>query len=313
MIYTLTLNPAIDCYIWTDAFVPGKVNRCKSEELRVGGKGINVSIVLRILGLDSVILGFVAGSTGNMIQEELGRLRLRSDLIRLADGMSRINVKIQAEAETAINATGPFLGEGDFRALLAKMDSILRPGDTIILSGSIPESLPDTTYGAVASRYKDRARLVVDAEGALLRNTLAHEPFLIKPNLHEIGELFGVAIETEGEILHYGRKLCDMGARNVLVSRGREGAILLSSLGEVLVGKTPDYPVRSTVGAGDAMIGGFIAGYEDKRDLEQAFVAGIAASTASVCAKGIFSREDAEHLIPLIGSGCSRREAAKSH
>lgn len=312
MLYTLTLNPAIDCYIWADTFVTGVINRCRAEELRVGGKGINVSIVLRALGLDSVVLGFVAGNTGTMIEEELAKLNLRSDLNRLKTGLSRINVKIQADAETAINASGPALSEEDFTGLLRKMDAVLRPGDLMVLSGSVPDSLSDTAYASIVERYKDRIRLVVDAAGELLKNTLEHRPFLIKPNLEEMGGLFGRSIHSEEDILRCGRELCARGAQNVLVSRGRDGAILIGGDGAVLVGRTPERTVYSTVGAGDAMIGGFIAGYEAHGSLEEAFVMGLAAGSASVFSRNGFARDGMEPLIPVIRAGCERREPAKS-
>lgn len=300
MIYTVTFNPAIDCYVWTGSLIPGAINRCDAQELRVGGKGINVSKALQALGLESVVLGFVAGGTGRMIEEELARLRLRTDLTRLAAGLSRINIKIQAEVETAINASGPILEPGDFQTLSDKMDRVLRAGDTLVLSGNVPARLPDTIYAAIAARFGGRVRLIADAEGGQLRNTLRHRPFLVKPNVHELGDLFGAEVKTEDQVLVHGRKLCELGARNVLVSRGPEGAVLICGDGPAYAGRTREGGVRSTVGAGDAMVAGFIAGFEEAESMERALAMGLATGAASVFSPGDFTRADIESLAPGI-------------
>lgn len=300
MLYTLTVNPALDFYVWADLFSLGDINRSNSEELRVGGKGINVSKALRILGVASTVLGFIAGDTGVIVERELERLHIDFKLIRVANGMSRINVKIQADTETAINTHGPALSENDLYALSNQMQEILRPGDTVILSGGIPDSLSDTTYAQLASRLAPGIRFIVDGEGEHLRKTLPYRPLLIKPNLQELGGLFGKVIESEDEIVECGQKLCHEGAQNVLVSRGKDGAILISDNGTILSGTIPAGTEYSTVGAGDAMIGGFIVGYEAGNDMEHALAMGVSAGAASVFSKNGFSMADVMRLLSTV-------------
>ncbi len=260
MIYTVTFNPAVDYCIHMEAVRVGEVNRSKGEEIFFGGKGINVSVVLKELGLRSRALGFVAGFTGQAIELWLKGSGIDTGFVRLEQGFSRINVKIKASAETDLNGQGPDIPSEKLEELFAMLDEI-GDGDTIVLSGSIPPSLPPDIYEKILEKLEGRrVRAVVDAAGELLLNTLKYRPFLVKPNDYELGELFGVKPDTTEEIVEYARRLKGMGAVNVLVSRAGDGAVLVDEGNGVHVCGACSGTVRNSVGAGDSMVAGFVAG-----------------------------------------------------
>ncbi|MBQ7587889.1 MAG: 1-phosphofructokinase [Lachnospiraceae bacterium] len=282
MIYTVTFNPAIDYIVRMNrALDPGMTNRSVSENCFFGGKGINVSTILKNLGIDSTALGFVAGFTGDAIVKSVREKGIIDDFIRLGDGISRINVKIKSTEETEINAQGPHITQEAFEELLGKLDG-LKKDDILILAGSIPGSLPDDVYEVILERFKDRGIIfVVDATGDLLKNVLKYGPFLIKPNNYELGEMFGKTLDTDAKIEEYARKLQELGAVNVLVSMAGDGAMLVTEEGSVYRAGVPNGIVKNSVGAGDSMVAGFIAGYLETKDYRYALKMGTAAGSAT--------------------------------
>lgn len=296
MIYTVTFNPAIDYVVHTDEMTVGKVNRSKSEQMYCGGKGINVSLVLSELGIPSKALGFVAGFTGLAIENGISEKGVETDFIHLESGCSRINIKIKSGVETELNGQGPEIPEEAICQLYKKLEQ-LRDGDTLVLAGSIPASLPSDIYEKILAHVSDRKiKTVVDATKDLLLNVLKYKPFLIKPNNHELGEMFGVALSNEEEIIAYARKLKEMGAVNVLVSMAGDGAILVDDAGNthrcgVCVGK-----VRNSVGAGDSMVAGFLAGLQEG-DYEYALKLGSAAGGATAFSDGLAKKNEIDELL----------------
>lgn len=287
MIYTLTLNPAIDYTLCVDNFGVSKLNRSTYEDFSIGGKGINVSIILKELGIDSVSLGFVAGFTGQKILEGLSSIGINHDFNILAEGNSRINVKIKSGTETEINSTGPEIDLASQEMLLNKINK-LKPEDILVLSGSVPKNLGDDFYEKIIRNTKDKnIRIVVDATKSLLLNTLKFKPFLIKPNIDELSELFGIAINNTEDIIKYAKKLQEMGASNVLVSLGKDGAILLDATGTFYKSATPEGKAINTVGAGDSMIAGFLKGIIDKNDTKYALKLATACGSATAFSKGL--------------------------
>jgi len=281
MIYTVTFNPSLDYILTVPKVQLGETNRAKTEQIFPGGKGINVSMILKNLGVESTALGFVAGFSGDELIRALQDLHIKTDFIALSNGLTRINVKVKSEAETEINAAGPNIDAGALQCLYAKLDA-LQEGDVLFLSGSIPSGLPDTIYQDIMAYLQNKGVLiVVDATKDLLRNVLQYRPFLIKPNHHELGEIFGVNIESKEDAATYAKKLQEMGARNVLVSMAGEGAVFVSEDGCVLEGKAPKGEVISSVGAGDAMLAGFVAKWLASSDYEKAFLVGLAAGSAT--------------------------------
>ena len=266
MIYTVTFNPAIDYVVRMDQFILDTVNRTTAEEIYYGGKGINVSTVLKELGQDSVALGFIAGFTGNEIAQGLKKQGIQTDFICLKEGMSRINVKIKAQQETEINGQGPHIDAQALEALFQKLD-LLQKDDVLILAGSIPSSMPEDSYEQIMKRMDGKGILtVVDATKNLLVNVLKYHPFLVKPNNYELGEIFQTVLKTSDEIVEAAKKLQQMGARNVLISMAGDGAILVAENGEIHQIGVPKGTVQNSVGAGDSMVAGFIAGYLEKID-----------------------------------------------
>ncbi|WP_424150792.1 1-phosphofructokinase, partial [Selenomonas noxia] len=260
MIYTVTFNPSIDYIVRLEQFTTGEINRVNYEQILPGGKGINVSIVLKNLGHDSTALGFLAGFTGVAMQQMLHSFGITDDFVRLDDGFSRINVKIKAESETEINGQGPVITEEAQRALFEKLDRLTH-GDTLVLAGSIPNTLPDDIYERIMERLDGRGiRIVVDATKNLLRRVLKYRPFLIKPNNHELGEMFGTELKTDDEIVFHAKKLQEEGATNVLISMAGDGAILLTAEGVFYRSAAPKGALVNSVGAGDSMVAGFLAG-----------------------------------------------------
>ena len=300
MIYTVTFNPALDYVVKVDNFTTGTVNRTVSEEIFYGGKGINVSAVLKELGYASTALGFVAGFTGDEIERGVRTLGFASDFIRVKDGMSRINVKMKSDNETEINGIGPQITESDVEKLFEKLEK-LENGDILVLSGSIPKSIDDRIYETIMSRLDGKGiRIVLDATKDLLLNVLKYHPFLIKPNNHELGEMFGAELKSDEDIITYAGKLQEMGAVNVLVSMAGDGAILVTEEKEVHKMGVAKGTVKNSVGAGDSLVAGFIAGYLDKRDYAYALKLGTASGSATAFSEGIATRKDIIELLEKL-------------
>lgn len=302
MIYTVTFNPAIDYVMNVPGLVPGEVNRSKEEHVFFGGKGINVSLVLRELGRDSTALGFIAGFTGDAIRRGVEDAGVKSDFIRLENGLSRINVKIKASTETDLNGKGPDISEKDLQSLFEKLDT-LKDGDILVLAGSIPPDLPENIYETILARLSDKnITFVVDATGDLLKNVLVYKPFLIKPNHHELGEIFGKTLKNTDEIAHYAKEMQKMGARNVLVSMAANGALLVDETGRVHIIGTAKGKAVNSVGAGDSMVAGFLAGYLEKNDYSYALALGSAAGSATAFSEGLANKELIFRLLNEIQS-----------
>ena len=300
MIYTVTFNPAIDYVVSTDELTLGAVNRAESENIYFGGKGINVSMVLHELDIPSVALGFVAGFTGIAIEQGVQRMGIRSDFVHLIDGFSRINVKLRSGQETELNGQGPRITPEALKKLITKLDR-LESGDTLILAGSIPKSMPQNIYELIMAKLAPKQlRIVVDATGELLMNVLKYKPFLIKPNHRELGDLFGVTIESDEQIIEYARKLQEMGARNVLVSMAGDGAFLLDESGKTYRCGVCQGTVKNSVGAGDAMLAGFLAGAENG-DYDAALKLGTAAGGATAFSDGLATRDRIYELLAQLG------------
>ena len=301
MIYTVTFNPSLDYIVRLDSFTAGEINRVNYEQVLGGGKGINVSIVLKNLGHDSTALGFVAGFTGEEIKRQLKEFGVTSDFVQLEQGFSRINVKAKAEKETEINGQGPDISEAKQAELFAQLDKLVS-GDTLVLAGSIPKTLPDDIYQRIMARLDGKGiRIVVDAEKKLLLNVLQYHPFLIKPNNHELGDMFGVKLTTDEEIITYAKKLQEKGAQNVLISMAGDGAILLTAEGKSFKCPAPKGKLVNSVGAGDSMVAGFITGFmESDGDFEKAFHMGVATGSASAFSENLATRPEVEALLTTI-------------
>lgn len=294
MIYTVTFNPSLDYIVSVDDFQLGKTNRTASELMFAGGKGINVSIVLKNLGLDSTALGFTAGFTGEEIAKRLEADGIRTDFVNVPEGISRINVKLKNIDGTEINGMGPKIGPEELGKLLAQLEK-LEAGDVLVLAGSIPKSMPDDIYRGILKRLdKKNILTVVDATGELLVNVLKYHPFLIKPNNHELGELFDVEIATKEQAAPYARKLQEKGAKNVLVSMGGQGAVFLSETGELFMAEAPKGELKNSVGAGDSMVAGFITGWMQKGSYEHAFRMGVSTGSASAFSDNFATKQEVE-------------------
>lgn len=297
MVYTVTFNPALDYIVRMGGFRAGETNRTESDELQWGGKGINVSTVLRNLGVDNVALGFLAGFTGQALNHGLQQAGIATDFIWLPEGLTRINVKIKAEQETEINGAGPAIPPSALDALFAKLDT-LRSGDVLVLAGSIPATLPDDVYQRILARLEGRDILTaVDATRDLLCAVLPYRPFLIKPNASELGEIFGKTLTTDGEIEDCARRLQERGARNVLVSMAGDGSLLLDGTGAVHRLGVPRGKVVNSVGAGDSMVAGFLAGWLEHRDYAMAHRLGAAAGSATAFSDGLAEKEEVLALL----------------
>lgn len=301
VIYTVTFNPAIDYVVSVGGGLKlGEVNRNTAEDYQFGGKGINVSNVLRTLGVDTVALGFVAGFTGEGLEKGLQEMGLTTRFIHLCQGMTRINVKVKGAEETEINGIGPQITGGDMEKLYAQLEQI-QAGDTLVLSGSIPGCLPGDTYEAIMARLQGRdIRIVVDATKDLLVNVLKYHPFLIKPNNHELGEIFGTTPVTDEQITACAKKLQDMGGRNILVSMAGDGALLLDENGVSHRIGCPKGQVVNSVGAGDSMVAGFLAGYLRTGDYTEALKLGTAAGSATAFSLGLADREKIHTLLATL-------------
>lgn len=301
MIYTVTFNPSLDYIVRLDSFTAGEINRVNYEQVLGGGKGINVSIVLGNLGHESTALGFTAGFTGEEIKRQLDGFGVKHDFVQLSEGFTRINVKVKADKETEINGQGPDISEAKREELFEKLDT-LAEGDTLVLAGSIPKTLPDDIYEKIMARLEGRGiRIIVDAEKKLLLNVLKYHPFLIKPNNHELGDMFSVKLTTDEEIITYAKKLQEKGAQNVLISMAGDGAILLTADGKHYKSPAPKGKLVNSVGAGDSMVAGFITGYiESQGDFETAFHMGVATGSASAFSENLATRPEVEALLKTI-------------
>lgn len=292
MVYTVTFNPSLDYIISVNDFALGRTNRTQTEQMLPGGKGINVSTVLQNLGIENTALGFIAGFTGQEIQKEVENIGFHCDFIQSRDGFSRINIKLKNFDGTEINGKGPVIGREEVEQLFHKLEQ-LKEGDVLILAGSIPESMPDSIYRDILAKLQGKGILfVVDATKDLLLNVLEYHPFLIKPNNHELGEIFGTEINTREDVAPYAAKLQEMGARNVLVSMAGEGAVLLDETGEVFMLPAPKGKLVNAVGAGDSMVAGFTAGWLDRKDYGHAFRMGVSAGSASAFSELLATKEE---------------------
>lgn len=300
MIYTVTFNPSIDYIAFVEDFKLGMVNRTFKELVYPGGKGINVSLVLKNLGMESTALGFTAGFTGREIERNLEEWGCLTEFIHVEKGMSRINMKLRAKEETEVNGQGPKLLPEDLERLYKRLEG-LKAEDILVLAGSIPNTLPDSVYEDIMARIENKGvRVAVDATKDLLVNVLKYKPFLIKPNNHELGEIFQTELQSREEIIFYAKKLRDRGARNVLVSMAGDGAVLVSEDDQVLVSEAPKGKVVNSVGAGDSMVAGFLAGYLESRDYTHAFYAGIAAGSASAFSEQLATKAEAVKIYQEI-------------
>lgn len=299
MVYTVTFNPAIDYVVRIKEIVVGATNHSEREEIYFGGKGINVSVVLKELGVDSKALGFTAGFTGEAIEKGLADLGIDTDFVHLKTGNSRINVKLKSAEETEINGQGPHIDDESVTALFQKLDSLI-DGDTLILAGSIPSSLPADIYERILERLSlKKIRVVVDATKDLLLNVLKFKPFLVKPNNHELGDMFGVKLKTDEEIEKYARKLQDMGAVNVLISMAKDGSMLIDETGKMHRMGVCKGKVKNSVGAGDSMVAGFTAGIQSG-DYEYALKLATAAGGATAFSDGLATKEKITELFNTL-------------
>ena len=300
MIYTVTFNPSLDYIVSVNDFQLGLTNRTDSELILPGGKGINVSTILMNLGIDSTAFGFAAGFTGEEIIREVEAMGIRSDFIKIDSGISRINLKLKNIDGTEINGSGPEISEEKIEELLRKLD-ILGEGDILVLAGSIPASMPADMYSTIMERLQHKnVTFIVDATKDLLINVLKYKPFLIKPNNHELGELFDVKLTTREEVIPYGKKLQKQGARNVLISMAGEGAVLVAEDGSVYEAPAPKGTLVNAVGAGDSMVAGFTAGWIEKKDYRHAFYMGVSAGSASAFSEYLATKEEIMDLYEKV-------------
>lgn len=300
MIYTVTFNPSLDYIVSVENFKLGLTNRTSSELLLPGGKGINVSTVLMNLGIESTALGFIAGFTGDEVVRRLEQMGVKNGFIRIPDGFTRINLKLKSIDGTEVNGQGPKIGKEKIEQLMEQLDE-LKEGDVLFLSGSIPASMPSDAYQKIMERLKDKGiHIVVDATEDLLMNVLPYHPFLIKPNNHELGDIFGVQLKTREEVIPYGKKLQIMGAQNVLISMAGEGAVLIAADGRIFSTPAPKGILINGVGAGDSMVAGFMAGWMAKKDYEYAFHMGVSAGSASAFSENLATKEEIEAVYQQI-------------
>jgi 1-phosphofructokinase len=297
VIYTVTFNPSLDYIVSVEDFKVGMTNRTNTELMFPGGKGINVSMVLQNLGLESMALGFMAGFTGREIERLLAVRNVKSDFIEVASGISRINVKLRSNEESEINGMGPAIGKAEIDKLYKQLDK-LTEGDILVLAGSIPSVMPESMYSDIMDYLKEKnLKIVVDATRDLLVNVLKYHPFLIKPNNHELGEIFGVTLSKKEEVIPYAKKIQEMGARNVLISMAGEGAVLVTETGEIYQSNPPKGKVKNSVGAGDSMVAGFLAGYLHSGNYEEAFYMGVCTGSASAFSDNLATKEEVRELL----------------
>ena len=300
MIYTVTFNPSLDYIVSVKDFRPGMTNRTSSELMLAGGKGINVSIVLGNLGIKSTALGFIAGFTGDEIVRRLHNGGINSEFIKINDGISRINIKLKSIDGTEINGQGPHIDSSHIEQLMNRLRR-LESGDVLVLAGSIPAGISDNIYKDIMDMLKDKGvQIVVDATSRLLTNVLEYNPFFIKPNQHELGDIFNVTLNTQEEFIPYALELKKMGAVNVCVSMGGKGAILVADDGNVYKAKAPDGILKNSVGAGDSLVAGFLSGWIEKKDYEYAFRKGVATGSASAFSERLATNGEVNDLIGKV-------------
>lgn len=300
VIYTVTFNPSLDYIVSVKDFRPGMTNRTSSELMLAGGKGINVSIVLGNLGIKSTALGFIAGFTGDEIVKRLHNSGINSEFIKINDGISRINIKLKSIDGTEINGQGPHIDSSHIEQLMNRLRR-LESGDVLVLAGSIPAGISDNIYKDIMDMLKDKGvQIVVDATSRLLTNVLEYNPFFIKPNQHELGDIFNVTLNTQEEVIPYALKLKKMGAVNVCVSMGGKGAILVADDGNVYKAKAPDGILKNSVGAGDSLVAGFLSGWIEKKDYEYAFRKGVATGSASAFSERLATVREVNMLIDKV-------------
>ena len=312
MIYTVTFNPAIDYIAEVKDLKMNEINRAISEKILAGGKGINVSIVLKNLGIESIALGFIAGFTGKEIQARVERFGIKTDFVYIPEKFSRINVKLQSKQEerviqeTAINGEGPKILEQEVNAFMQKIEKIQKD-DFIVLAGSVSRNMKDDIYEKICAKVKEKgAKIVADATGKLLVNVLKHKPFLIKPNKKELEEIFQKQINTNEEVVEYAKKLQEMGAENVLISMDKDGAILITKDRKMLYSEAPKGKVVNSVGSGDSMVAGFITGFITHNDYEKALKIGIAAGSASAFSKDLATKEEIMEQLSNMEKGVQK-------
>lgn len=300
VIYTVTFNPSLDYIVSVKDFRPGMTNRTSSELMLAGGKGINVSIVLGNLGIKSTALGFIAGFTGDEIVRRLHNGGINSGFIKINDGISRINIKLKSIDGTEINGQGPHIDSSHIEQLMNRLRR-LESGDVLVLAGSIPAGISDNIYKDIMDMLKDKGvQIVVDATSRLLTNVLEYNPFFIKPNQHELGDIFNVTLNTQEEVIPYALELKKMGAVNVCVSMGGKGAILVADDGNVYKAKAPDGILKNSVGAGDSLVAGFLSGWIEKKDYEYAFRKGVATGSASAFSERLATNGEVNDLIGKV-------------
>ena len=300
VIYTVTFNPTLDYILSVKDFRPGMTNRTSSELMLAGGKGINVSIVLGNLGIKSTALGFIAGFTGDEIVRRLHNGGINSEFIKINDGISRINIKLKSIDGTEINGQGPHIDSSHIEQLMNRLRR-LESGDVLVLAGSIPAGISDNIYKDIMDMLKDKGvQIVVDATSRLLTNVLEYNPFFIKPNQHELGDIFNVTLNTQEEVIPYALELKKMGAVNVCVSMGGKGAILVADDGNVYKAKAPDGILKNSVGAGDSLVAGFLSGWIEKKDYEYAFRKGVATGSASAFSERLATNGEVNDLIGKV-------------
>lgn len=300
VIYTVTFNPSLDYIVSVKDFRPGMTNRTSSELMLAGGKGINVSIVLGNLGIKSTALGFIAGFTGDEIVRRLHNSGINSEFIKINDGISRINIKLKSIDGTEINGQGPHIDSSHIEQLMNRLRR-LESGDVLVLAGSIPAGISDNIYKDIMDMLKDKGvQIVVDATSRLLTNVLEYKPFFIKPNQHELGDIFNVTLNTQEEVIPYALELKKMGAVNVCVSMGGKGAILVADDGNVYKAKSPDGILKNSVGAGDSLVAGFLSGWIEKKDYEYAFRKGVATGSASAFSERLATVREVNMLIDKV-------------
>ena len=306
VIYTVTFNPSLDYIVSVKDFRPGMTNRTSSELMLAGGKGINVSIVLGNLGIKSTALGFIAGFTGDEIVRRLHNSGINSEFIKINDGISRINIKLKSIDGTEINGQGPHIDSSHIEQLMNRLRR-LESGDVLVLAGSIPAGISDNIYKDIMDMLKDKGvQIVVDATSRLLTNVLEYKPFFIKPNQHELGDIFNVTLNTQEEVIPYALELKKMGAVNVCVSMGGKGAILVADDGNVYKAKAPDGILKNSVGAGDSLVAGFLSGWIEKKDYEYAFRKGVATGSASAFSENLATKREISEVLKRVEVTCKR-------
>lgn len=297
MIYTVTFNPSLDYIVNVDDFQLGQVNRTTEEIIYAGGKGINVSIVLKNLGFDSTALGFLAGFTGTEIRRLTEKQGIHSEFIEVNEGFSRINMKLRSNEESEINGQGPQIRKEDIQKLYQKLGK-LQDGDVLVLAGSIPSVMPESMYMDIMKYLEGKnLKIAVDATRDLLMNVLRYHPFVIKPNNHELGEIFGVELKEKKDVIVYAKKLRELGAQNVIVSMAGDGAVFVGEDGSVYESEAPQGKVVNSVGAGDSMVAGFLAGYLQTGDYKEAFKLGVCTGSASAFSEQLATKNEVEAIM----------------